>query len=122
MRTRYAIGAAFIFFVPVCHASTGSLNFSVSPSIVEIKVYPNSTKTINLSVLNNNSQDLGLSVSVLDLTTDHNGNTNVVPANSSPFSCTSWITPEKEKFAVLMLRTYFIRYLFASTKRGEVIE
>lgn len=100
MKTHYAIVAFLLLAIPAGHASTGSLNFSVSPSIIELKVKPNSTRSITLAILNNDSQDLTLSVSIQDLTTNQNGSTNIAPANSSPFSCTSWITPETNKFTV----------------------
>ena len=100
MRYFYAILVILLLFFPAYGASTGSLNFSVSPSIIDLKITSNSTKSAKLSVLNNNREDLTLAVSVLDVNTDHNGSTTLAPANSSLFSGTPWIFPEQTKVTV----------------------
>jgi len=82
-------------------AIAASINFIVSPPIVELKMHPGSTKKIELTVYNKNSNALNLNVETVSLEMDKYGNAVVSDSEYDPFSCATWFHIDKKKLSIL---------------------
>lgn len=80
--------------------SYADISFSVSPPIMELNVPSGGVKTMKLLVYNQGDMPIHVNGDIVDMDIEPDGNTTLLPAGSSPWSCADWITLDKDEFDI----------------------
>lgn len=75
-------------------AQINAQSFVVTPTMVELEVFPGEEKNFSLRVINASTQEQSIRLYLRDIMLEENGNLKFPPAASSKWSCTSWVRIE----------------------------
>ena len=76
------------------------ISFSVSPPIMELNVPGGGVKVMKLLVYNQGEMPIHVSGSVADMEIEPDGNTALLSAGASPWSCADWITLDNDELDI----------------------